>query len=132
MKKVKKLILLTTALLFLYGCAAAWFAAGGLAALGGYKYIEGNLSRDYPLAYARAWDATNSALANLQISISKSMDEGAKGEIKAVRKDGKKVVVTLKDKGQGVTSITVRVGIFGDRSKSERIHDEIASVSGIQ
>lgn len=132
MKKINKFLILLTALSFLYGCAAALIGVGAGVGVGAYKYIEGVLSREYPLDYSRAWDATNSALANLQISITTSMDEGLKGTIDAVRKDGKKIDISLKDRGQGVTTISVRVGLLGDRKKAERIHDEIALVSGIR
>jgi hypothetical protein len=131
MKKLKQLIVLLSALFVLSGCAAVWLGVGAGVGIGTYKYVEGRLSREYPLAFSRAWDATNSALANLQISTSNSMDEGVKGEIEAVRRDGTKVAISLKDMGQNVTSISVRVGILGDRGLAERIHDEIASVSGI-
>jgi hypothetical protein len=120
MKRIKNLIILICSISFLYGCALAWIGVGAGVGIGAYKYIEGRLEREYPLSYSRAWDATNSALQNL------------KGTIDAVRKDGKKVVVSLKDRGQGVTTISVRVGMFGDRSSAEKVHDEIASVSGVR
>jgi hypothetical protein len=131
MKKLKQLIVLLSALFMLSGCAAVLLGVGAGVGIGTYKYVEGSLSREYPLAFSMAWDATNSALAKLQISTSNSMDEGARGKIEAVRRDGTKVAVLLKDMGQNVTSISVRVGILGDRDAAERIHDEIASVSGI-
>jgi hypothetical protein len=131
MKRLKNLIILICSLSFLYGCALAWISVGAGVGIGAYKFIEGRLEREYPLSYSRAWDATNSALQNLQISISNSTDEQTKGEIDAVRKDGKRVLVSLKDRGQGVTTISVRVGMFGDKSEAEKVHDEIASVSGI-
>jgi hypothetical protein len=99
--------------------------------IGTYKYIEGRVEREYPLAYGKAWDATNSALANLQISVSHSIDEGAMGKIDAVRRDGKRISVKLTDRGQGVTTISIRVGMIGDDGEAERIHDKIASVAGI-
>ena len=132
MRKINNFIVLLVMVFSLSGCVAAWLAVGAGAGIGTYKFIEGNLSREYPLQYARAWDATNSALANHQISITNSMDEGVKGKIEAVRRDGTKVVVKLTDRGQGVTSISIRVGMLGDRSESEIIHNEIASVSGIR
>jgi len=79
--------------------------------------------------YSTAWDVANSALANLEISISNSMDEGNKGRIEAVRKDGKKITLILKDKGLGITNIVVVVGLFSDRESAEKVHDEILSVS---
>jgi hypothetical protein len=132
MKRIKNLIILICSISFLYGCALAWIGVGAGVGIGAYKYIEGRLEREYPLSYSRAWDATNSALQNLQISISNSTEGKTKGTIDAVRKDGKKVVVSLKDRGQGVTTISVRVGMFGDRSSAEKVHDEIASVSGVR
>lgn len=128
---VKKSILLLCTLSILYGCAAAWFVGGGIAALGGYRWVEGRLSRDYPLAYATAWDVTNRALANLEISISSSMDEGNRGRIEAVRRDGKKITVILKDRGLGITNIIVVVGLFSDRESAEKVHDEILDISGV-
>jgi hypothetical protein len=132
MKRLKNIIILICSLSFLYGCVLAWIGVGAGVGIGAYKYIEGRLEREYPLSYSRAWDATNSALENLQISISNSTDEKTKGTIDAVRKDGKKVLVSLKDRGQDVTIISVRVGTFGDKSSAEQVHDEIASVSGIR
>ena len=132
MKRLKNLIILICSVFFLYSCAAVAVIGVAGVGFGAYKYIEGRLVRAYPLSYSRAWDATNSALENLDISISKSSDEKPKGNINAVRKDGKPVVVSLKDLGQGVTTIAVRVGQFGDRSSAEKVHDEIASVSGIR
>ncbi len=131
MKKPIRLAILLCALFFLYGCAAAWFSLGAGTGIGTYKYIEGNLQRNYPLAYTKAWDATNTALANLKLSVSNSMNEGTVGVIEAVRSDGMKVVIKLKDKGQNVTSIGIRVGFFGNSKDAERIHDEIAAVAGI-
>ena len=132
MEKIKKAAVLISLLFFLSGCAAVLLGVGAGVGIGTYQYIEGRLVREYPLAYGRAWDATNSALANLQISVSNSIDEGVRGKIDAVRRDGKKISVRLKDRGQGVTTISVRVGMLGDREEAKRIHDEIASVSGIR
>lgn len=133
MKRFTNLVILAYSVSFLYGCATvALLGVGAGVGVGAYKYVEGNLARKYPLSYSRAWDATNSALENLQISISNSMDNGGKGKIEAVRKDGEKAVIKIKDEGQGVSTITIRVGILGDKDIAESIHEEIASVSGVQ
>jgi hypothetical protein len=131
MKRVVMLLVLMLSLTGLWGCELALIGVGAGIGAGTYKFIEGKLVRQYPVEYAKAWDATNTALANLQISISGTLNEGVKGEIEAVRKDGIKIYISLKDMGQKVTSIGVRVGTFGDRTESERIHDEIAKTAGI-
>jgi len=130
MKKRTRLMLLLSSLIFFYGCAAVLLGVGAGVGIGAYRYVEGNLSREYPVPYTKAWDAANTTLANLKIGITNSFNSGVKGTIEAVQKDGAKVVLNLRDKGQKVTSISVRVGIFGDRKAAERIHDAIASEAG--
>jgi len=126
-----RLPVLLSAIFFLYGCAAVLLGVGAGIGIGTYKYIEGNLERDYPLAYSRAWDDSNAALTNLKISITSSNNDGVKGAIEAVRQDGSRVTVKLMDKGQNVTLIKVRAGILGDRELAEKIHDEIAATAGL-
>jgi hypothetical protein len=131
MKRSLRLPVLLSAIFFLYGCAAVLLGVGAGVGIGTYKYIEGNLERDYPLAYSRAWDDANTALTNLKISITSSNNDGEKGTIEGVRRDGSKVTVKLKDKSQNITLIKVRAGILGDRELAEKIHDEIAATAGL-
>ena len=131
MKRSAGLIILAMSLMFCWGCELALIGLGAGIGAGTYRFIEGRLERQYPVSYATAWDATNTALANLEISISGSLNEGVKGAIEGVTKDGVKVFISLKDMGQKVTSIGIRVGTFGDRAESERIHNEIAKIAGI-
>lgn len=133
MKKIMRLVALLLSLTFLWGCAAlVGGVVGAGVGVGAYKYIEGSVERDYPLAYNSAWDATNTALANLYMSVSNSINEGTKGTIEAVQRDGTKITIKLKDRGQGVSTINVRVGFLGSREKAERIHEEIAAVAGLK
>jgi uncharacterized lipoprotein len=132
MNRIINLMMLISTILFLYGCAGVLLVGAGAGlGVGTYKYIDGNLAMEYPLEYNRAWNSTNRALENLQISLSSSTNENGKGMIEAVRKDGKKVIVKLKDNGNGVTTIAVRVGTLGDRLEDQKIHDEIVAVAGI-
>jgi hypothetical protein len=64
--------------------------------------------------------------------VTHSVNDVGKGNIEAVRKDGQKVIIKLADKGNNVTSIGIRVGMFGSRDASEQIHEEIARVLGLR
>lgn len=133
MKRIIRLIVLLFLLTSLWGCAAVIGGVVGVGlGVGTYKYIEGSVEKDYPIAYNTAWDTTNTGLANLYMSVSNSVNEGTKGKIEAVRKDGVKVTIKLDDKGQSVTTINIRVGFFGNRKDAERIHEEISAVAGLQ
>jgi hypothetical protein len=126
-----RLSILLIGIILLSGCAAIWLGVGAGVGIGTYKYVEGNVIREYPIEYARAWDASNEALLNLKMSVTSSNDEGAKGKIEAVKQDGSKVVIKIKDKGQNVTSITVKSGLLGDAVEAENIHNEIADIAGL-
>ncbi len=133
MKKFLRLTVILLSLTCFVGCLeVALVSVGAGLGVGTFKYIEGSLTRDYPLAYTKAWETTNTALANLVITVSNSTNEGVKGNIEAVRKDGTKVAINIKDRGQGVSTISVRVGSFGDKQDAQRIHEEILSVAGIK
>ena len=132
MKKIIRFTALSLSLLFLCGCALAVFGVGAGVGVGTYRYVEGKLERSYPLSYTSAWNTTNTVLSNLYISVSNSINEGVQGTIESVRKDGKKVVIVLNDKGRNVTDISIRVGFWGNREDAERIHDEIKRVAGLR
>lgn len=133
MKKFLRLTVILLSLTCFGGCLeVALVSIGAGLGVGTYKYMEGSLTRDYPLAYTKAWETTKTALANLSITVSNSNNEGVKGSIEAVRKDGTKVSIDITDRGQGVSTIGVRVGNFGDKQDAQRIHEEILSVAGIK
>jgi len=131
-KGIVRLMALLLSIIFLCGCELALIGVGAGIGVGAYKYIEGSVTRDYPIPYKKAWEATNTALGNLAITISSSVDNGVKGHIEAVRKDGTSVLINLKDRGHGVTTISIRVGTFGVRKDAERIHEEIMAVAGLK
>ena len=133
MKKVVSLIILLVALTFLWGCAeVALVGIGAGAGIGVYKRVEGRLTRDYPLAFNKALEAATTALTNLSITVSSTVNKGTEADIEGVRKDGIQVYINLKDRGQGVSTISVRVGNFGNRSDAQRIHEEIYIVAGLK
>lgn len=132
MKRIRNIIVLLSFPFFLGGCAEVLLVgAGASMGVGTYMYVDGSLTVEYPLEYPRAWDTANMALERFQISITESTNDAGKGMIEAVRQDGKKVTVKLRDKGFNITSIGVRVGTFGDRMESQKIHNEIVSIAGI-
>jgi hypothetical protein len=132
MGKLKQIAILLSLLLFLTGCAEVLLiGAGAGLGVGSYMYVDGRLAVEYPLTYEKAWNASNRALENKQISISESRNEDGEGVIKAVRKDGKTVSVKIKSNDSENTVIAIRVGTLGDRNEARKIPDEITSEAGI-
>lgn len=132
MNKTIRLAVLLSTVLFLYGCAIAWIGVGAGLGVGAFRYIKGAVEKDYALDYGTAWEVTNTALANRDISVSNSMDEGVTGKIEGTRKDGKNVIIRLKFRQNKVTTINIRVGFWGSYRDAESLHEEISSVAGLK
>jgi len=114
--------------LSLHNCTAAILGAGAGAGLGTYSYFKGELKLDYPYPYDRTWNASLTAMERLEIEVITQGRDALAGKITGKRADGKAVVIKVKDKGLGVTTVIVRVGTFGDREVSRKIQETILNV----
>lgn len=116
------LTLIVSCSLALSGCV---FLLGAGAGASGYSYIRGELCKNYPAGMNAAWSASLKALKNLSLKVQEKHKDGLGGKIRATRADGSKVVLNFKMKDEGVVTIGVRVGVFGKKSASEKIHEKI-------
>ncbi len=132
MIRTLRLTLLLSAMIFFYGCALAWLGVGAGLGVGAYKYIQGSVERDYPLEFGSAWEVTNTALANRYISVTNSVNEGLKGKIEALQRNGKIVIINLRYLKEDTTTVNIRVGFFGSYEEAEIIHEEIKSVAELE
>ena len=99
----------------------------GPAGFGTYSYVSGTLTWTYPVALHTAWEATLQALRALQLRIKSQTIDGLGGNIEAVRADATRVHIRVKPVNERTTRVQVRVGTFGNREYSERIHTAIRS-----
>ena len=126
-QRQRVLSLLCCLALGLSGCA--YVVAGVVGAgigLGTYKYVDGNLERDYLGPMPKVWEATVAALDDLKVTTDVQEKDYFGGLIKGIMYDGTKVTVKLKRESDSSTEVGVRVGLFGDREISETIHGKIA------
>jgi hypothetical protein len=126
-QRQRALSLLCCLALGLSGCA--YVVAGAVGAgigFGTYKYVDGNLERDYLGPMPKIWVATVAALDKLKVTPEVQESDYFGGLVKGIMHDGTKVTVQLKRESESSTEVGVRVGIFGDKEKSETIHAKIA------
>lgn len=126
MKRVKWLVILMIGALMLTGCAP--LVVGGAAVGGGsgaYFYINGELRTDYHNSFDKAWSACEKTVANMNATDVLPEKEISKGTIQAVI-DGEKVRFVVEYKAKNLTTVSIRVGIIGDRSASQRLHDKVS------
>ncbi|MEW6026828.1 MAG: DUF3568 family protein [Planctomycetota bacterium] len=131
MKKVILTIIVLGYSVLSAGCAAAWLAGGAAVGIGVYSYINGELERKYPVGLDKAWQASISAMEQLQFTKESSNRDGLAGRLEAKRADGTPITITFELISDKVTMIKVRVGTFGDKEISERIHERIKENMGL-
>ncbi len=127
--KWKKALAVVFGVLMLAGCGVETaLIVGGVAAAGAgggtYAYINGEMKTDYYFAMDKTWKACEKTVAEMKgrdVAPDRRIGEGT---IKAVI-DGEDVTIGLKYKDKEVTTVSVRVGLFGNKVSSQLIQDRI-------
>jgi len=128
MHVIRNVIVLMLIMIMCSGCALLIVTAvGGGAAVGAIKYVKGEMEGSYASTIGSTWIACEAALKELGIDIFASVKETpTHWMLKGRSEGGKKVKVTLDALPDKVTKVSVRVGIFGDKQLSKKIHNAIS------
>ncbi len=108
---------------FAAGCF--WAVAGGIGAVGGYAWVNGNLSRNYQQPIETAWEGTMHAIRVLKLKVVDQKHDAFNGYITVKMAKGDIISVKLERWTAQETKITIRVGALGDRDVSMTLHDQI-------
>ena len=125
-KRKNWLALLIIVIFFTSGCAAA--VVGGAAAGAGsgtYFYINGELKTDYYYPLDKVWAACEKTVADMRGLDVEPLKEIGSGKITAMI-ESDKVQISISYKARNVTTVSIRVGVMGDRLASQLLHDKIA------
>lgn len=107
------------------GCVPlAVVGAGAGAGTGTYFYINGELKTDYYHEFGKVWSACEKTVADMRGLDVQPEKEIGKGKISAVI-DDEKVQMAVTYKARNVTTVSVRVGLIGNKLSSQLIHDKI-------
>ena len=126
MKKGSLLLVAIVSVFMLSGCIGA--VVGGAAVGGGtgaYFYVNGELKTDYPVSFDKAWNACEKTVAYMNATDVFPEKEISKGTIQAII-DGERVRFVVEYKTKDLTTVAIRVGIIGNKSASQRLHDKVA------
>jgi len=116
--------LMTTGCMFAWGLGAGAVVGAGIA-VGTTAYIEGNLKtrmRADPRAIEKA---TWKAFEDLNIRKVSSTSSSIKAEIIGRSTEDSNVSVIVKNEGNDESSVSIRIGTFGDQALSLKIYDGI-------
>ena len=124
-KQTFGILLAVMGLYLLSGCAAVVVGGAAVGAGSGtYFYINGEMKTDYYFSFDAVWSACEKTVADmrgLDVQRDKML---AKGKIDAVI-DDEKVQISVTYKAKNVTTVSIRIGIFGNKLSSQLMHDKI-------
>jgi len=129
-RRLQLVALLCCFLIGLSACSRKWAVIGAAVAAAGagtYYYIKGDLKRNYEASMDKTWEATVKSVEELKMTVESKQHDAFTGIIKGKMADGKGFEINLKRLGENLTEVGVRIGTFGDRVRSEAIHDKILS-----
>jgi len=104
------------------GCTAVLVGAG---AAGATAYARGDLNAVASKDIDSVYEATQRALEQLELRVSSRTKDALAARIIARDCRDKKITIKLKATTEDSTKITIRVGIFGDETKSRLIYEQI-------
>ena len=128
MKRNNIWLLIPLFTLFLFsGCAALVVggAAVGASTAGTYFYVTGELKTDYYASFDKVWSACEKTVADMRGIEVAPAREIAQGKITTVIND-EKVNFDIKYKSKDFTTVSIRVGLIGNKLSSQLLHDKIA------
>lgn len=113
------MVLLVIACLGASGCVA--LVVGGAAGAAGAVWYEGALEDTISKPVPVVQNAMLAGLKDLNIAVRDAKADSLEGHIDARLANGEKVSIKLSSVNDDTTKLTIRVGVMGDKSVSERI-----------
>jgi len=106
----------------LQGCVAV---AVGVAAAGTVAYVKGDLDAVEIGNIDKVYNATLKAMEKLELNVTEKSKDALSAKVIARDSQDKKITIILASTAEGATKISIRVGVFGDKTKSLLIYEQI-------
>ena len=121
-KRILLIVLLIGIAVFSQGCVVA---AVGIGAAGTIAYVKGDLEAVESKDLETVYEAAVKALDELELNVISKSKDALTATINARDAQDKKVKITLKRTAEQSTKISIRIGNFGDETKSRLIYQKI-------
>ena len=110
-----------------FGCVP--LLVGAAAGAGGYAWVRGVLVKQFDVPATKLHEAALKALKNLKLPISYDKSDRITATTRSEFSDGKNISLDIRAVTEYSARITIRVGFFGDRLRSEMISDALQNAS---
>ncbi len=120
-KQVFLTVLLISMAIVVQSCVVAAVGAGA----GTVAYVRGDLETVEPQNLNTVYKATEKAIEELELTVSKKTKDAMSVVIVARDSQDKKITIKLSATAEGTTKLSIRVGLFGNETKSRLIYQKI-------
>ncbi len=124
-KQILLIITLTGITIIGQGCVAAAVGIGAAGAAGTIAYVKGDLEAIEPENLDVVYEATVKAVKDLELRVISKTKDALTANIYARDAQDKKVNITLQRTTEQTTKVSVRIGTFGNETKSRLIYQKI-------
>lgn len=121
-RQVVLIIMLIGSAISISGCVVA---AVGAAAVGTVVYVKGDLETVESKSLDLVYEATLKAMEELELRIISKTKDSLSAEVNVRDAQDKKITIKLKAASEETTELSVRIGTFGDETKSRLIYRKI-------
>ncbi len=115
-------LLLSGAAVLAQGCVVAAVGAG---AAGTVAYVRGDLQTVETAGLDALYKASLEAIDELELAVIQKAKDAMTAEIISRDAEDKKIRIKLKSTAEGMTELSIRIGMFGDETKSRLIYETI-------
>lgn len=98
---------------------------GAAAGVGGYAWVQGELVQPMNTSAEKLHRAASRAMRDLKLAVYEDKGDRLSGKINAKFADGTDVNIHIDAKTEYKSEIKIRVGVLGDKEKSEMIFTAI-------
>ena len=95
------------------------------AGAGTVAYVRGDLEVTESAKLDAVYRATEKAVTKLELNVTSKTKDALSAKVVARDAQDKKITIRLKATAEGSTTISIRIGFFGDEAKSRIIYDKI-------
>ena len=127
LRKKRYLFMLVLSFFIISACGPEVLVIGGIVGSGAgtYYFINGELVTDYSVPIDKVWSACEKTIADMRGKEVEPNREIGTGTINAVIND-ESVKFSVNYKSKDMTTVGIRVGIFGNKLSAQLLHDKVS------
>jgi hypothetical protein len=121
LKNIKRSCLALGLFACVISTSGCFLILGAAAGAGGYAYVSGVLEKNFTVSAEKLEVATKRGLKDLSLVLESEESDRLSAKYRSTLADGNTVKIDIKALTEKTSVIRIRIGIIGDKSKSEMV-----------